>query len=102
MGGPFVSGWIISLFPFLSDNGRNPYLTEENTWRDGLNQMFGGITTKDFDYHMNQVPFIWNYHDNEMKLLFVGGLVGVSYEPDKSLLPIFGYAITKDKDIKSN
>ena len=30
-------------------------------------------------------------------MLFVGGLVGVVSEKDKSLLPIFGYSIMEDK-----
>jgi hypothetical protein len=32
----------------------------------------------------------------EIKMLFVGDLVGVVSEKDKSLLPIFGYSIMED------
>lgn len=47
---------------------------------------------------MNQVPFIWQYYDQEIKMLFVGGLVGVSVAAsDNALAPVFGYAVTENK-----
>lgn len=95
-GGPYVSGWLIALFPYLADNVKNRYITEEETWRDAGLNMFDGLTTENFSYHMNKVPFTWNYHGNEIKMLFVGGLIGVLQE-NKSLVPTFGYAITEDK-----
>ncbi len=49
---------------------------------------------------MNQIPFIWNYHATEIKMLFVGGLVGVLSEKDKSLMPIFGYSVMENKKIE--
>jgi hypothetical protein len=48
---------------------------------------------------MNQIPFTWNHSETEMKMLFVGGLIGIVSEIDKSLLPIFGYSIVEDKKI---
>jgi hypothetical protein len=56
------------------------------------------LITKSFAYHMNRVPFTWNYFGNETKMLFVGGLFGVSFdEKESSLTPIFGYSICEDK-----
>jgi hypothetical protein len=49
---------------------------------------------------MNQIPFVWNYLGTEIKMLFVGGLVGVLSEKDKALLPIFGYSVMEDKKIE--
>ena len=57
-----------------------------------------GITTNSFYYHMNNVPFIWNYFGNEIKMIFIGGLVGIRYETDKSLTPLFAYSIVQDKE----
>ena len=48
---------------------------------------------------MNQVPFTWIYYGQEIKMLFLGGLVGISHEKDNSLMPVFGYAVTEDKII---
>ena len=46
---------------------------------------------------MNQIPFDWSYIGTKVKMLFVGGLVGIVSEKDKSLLPIFGYSIMEDR-----
>ena len=47
---------------------------------------------------MNQVPFVWEYLGTEIKMLFVGGFVGVSAASnDKALEPVFGYAIAENK-----
>lgn len=76
-GGPYISGWIIALFPYLDAGSKNRYVFNGN-WKDASNEhYFGGLTTSSFKYHMNQIPFTWNYLGTEIKMLFVGGLVGV-------------------------
>lgn len=96
-GGPFISGWIIALFPYLDHNEENPYVFSEKKWKN-INDNDCGITTNSFYYHMNNVPFIWNYFGNEIKMIFIGGLVGIRYETDKSLTPLFAYSIVQDKE----
>lgn len=59
--------------------------------------MFSGLTTASFEYHMSQVPFTWNYHGTDIKMLFVGGLIGVMKGDDNELRPTFGYSIVEDK-----
>jgi hypothetical protein len=54
---------------------------------------------------MNQIPFLWNYSKDveteiRIKMLFVGGLVGVLSEKNKALLPIFGYSVMENKKIE--
>ena len=62
------------------------------------NDCYNGVTTRSFDYHMNQVPFIWDYPGQEIKMLFIGGMVGVSVNKiDNALEPVFGYAVTENK-----
>lgn len=97
-GGPYLTGWLLALFPYLKDSALNQYVWQE-TWQDSVHNAgpFSGITTNSFIYHMNQVPFIWNYFGTEVKMLFIGGLLGVQYEKDDSLTPIFGYGVTEDK-----
>jgi hypothetical protein len=97
-GGPFVTGWILSLFPYLADDSQNGYAWLEGGWRESVGgDFFSGVTTSQFDYHMNQVPFTWEYLGKEVKMLFIGGLVGIAYETDKSVAPVFGYAVTENK-----
>jgi len=62
----------------LKNNEENYYIFVNQTWKQ-IEGMFGGITTDSFDYHMNQVPFNWMYYENEIKMLFVGGLIGIGY-----------------------
>jgi hypothetical protein len=89
------------LFPYLDAGSKNRYVFNGN-WKDASNEhYFGGLTTSSFKYHMNQIPFMWNYLGTEIKMLFVGGLVGVVSEKDKSLLPIFGYSVMEDKKEKN-
>lgn len=33
------------------------------------------------------------------KMLFVGGFIGIRYETDKSLTPLFGYSIVQDEKL---
>ena len=89
---------MIGLFPYLRRGNKNRYIWD-GTWRDAwdANNRFSGLKTSCFDYHMNQVPFIWNYFGQDIKMLFVGGLIGLVYEKDNSLTPVFGYAVTEDK-----
>ena len=59
---------------------------------------FNGVTTSSFDYHMNQVPFTWVYYGDEIKMLFIGGMDGISASKvDNALVPVFGYAVTENK-----
>ena len=94
-GGPYLSGWIIALFPYLNKERENHFVFEK-TWRNVAESFGGGITTSSFDYHMNQVPFIWNYFGTEIKMLFVGGISGIKYGKDHSVTPLFSYAVVEE------
>jgi hypothetical protein len=85
----------------LHEGEANRYVWESN-WKESSKGGWGsGLTTSSFDYHMSQVPFVWDYHGDEIKMLFVGGLIGVLVEKDSALLPVFGYGITENK-VKTN
>ncbi len=89
------------MFPYLDTGSKNRYIFNGN-WKDVSNESyFSGLKTSSFKYHMNQIPFTWNYLGTDIKMLFVGGLVGVVSEKDKSLLPIFGYSVMEDKKEKN-
>jgi hypothetical protein len=78
----------------LKEGTKNPYVFEKS-WRESSKSI--GLNSSSFDYHMNQIPFDWSYIGTKVKMLFVGGLVGIVMENDESLLPIFGYSIMEDK-----
>lgn len=96
-GGPFITGWIIGLFPYLINELENMYIFDKNlTWRNSTSDDVFGYSTSSFPYHLNQVPFVWEYKDYEINMLFVGGLVGVKKSKDQTLTPVFGYGVATD------
>lgn len=98
-GGPYLSGWSISLFPYLKDNEKNMFVWEK-TWMDAYTNGFGGLTTADFRPTLSLVPFKWFYFGTEFELLFAGGLLGNKYNSeDKSIRSVFGYGVTNNREV---
>lgn len=96
-GGPFISGWILSLFPYLKRNTRN-YFVWEKDWSSSYDtNMLGGLVTSDFPLTLSNSSFIWDYYSTEYSMSFTGGMIGVNFnEATKSLKPIFGYAVVEN------
>lgn len=92
-GGPHVSGWINTLFPYLDDNRKN-YAIEYSKY---LNRPFdGGPNPDDFPIGLSSVPFKWEYYDITYNMRFVGGIIGVSQSEDLTVRPEAGWAIIDD------
>ena len=96
-GGPWVSGWINVLFPYLqAEEGpgwqRNPYL---DGWQEEPEDEFGGGPTHDdFPSGLSSVGFSWRYLTHELAMEFLGGFVGVSQDPGTlALRPAIGWAV---------
>ena len=80
-GGPFVSGWILKLFPYLSGNGRN---------------CFQVLTTDAFPSGLSLVPFTWFYVNLQFRMYFIGGFVGVKQDPESlAIRPEIGWAVVE-------
>jgi hypothetical protein len=96
-GGPYLSGWIISFFPFIENNAKNYYVWEKS-WKDAYDeQIFGGLVTSNFPITLNKVEFKWKYMDNEFDMVFIGGLMGINFNDfEKMLTPIFGFSICQE------
>jgi len=65
-GGPFINGWIIGLFPFLTCNDNMIENWHEST--DGSNR---------FEFSLNKVPIKWEC-GREIDMHYYGGMIGVS------------------------
>jgi Domain of unknown function (DUF4419) len=100
-GGPYVSGWINTLFPYLQPIAEgdvagipiaNDYVS---CWMDELSSTFGGgPQALDFPLGLSKVPFLWKFHGDSYPMEFVSGFVGVSQDPvDRSLRPAIGWAV---------
>jgi len=76
-GGPFVTGWINVLFPYLvrRRTSRNCRFWNHSAtrWEDGA-----GHTAAEFPTGLSSAPFSWKYLDSEFPMVFTGGFVGVS------------------------
>ena len=101
-GGPYINGWIITLFPYCSipslrpdseSTFRNPYLED---WNDeSKKRWFHGMTTDMFPRGIVSTPFKWAYFGKEIPMHFYAGFMVVSQDPNSfSLRPMVGWAVT--------
>ena len=92
-GGPYVSGWITTLFPYIGkDNTKNQYM---HLWfsGDGGNP-FCGVTTDQFSPGFCSTPFIWEFPGTEYAMQFYSGFMAVSQDPNTlALRPEIGWAV---------
>ena len=87
-GGPYISGWILKLFPYL-DGKRNAWLEEEPG-------RFSGPVTSSFPSGLSRAPFTWHYLVTDFKMDFIGGFVGVKQDPQSlALRPEMGWAVVE-------
>jgi hypothetical protein len=84
-GGPFITGWITHLFPYLK-NGSD--FTERN---DFSNNGYS-YTTDTFPLGMAKVPFKWKYFQEEFKMELAAGFSGFQIK-DGSLTPQVGWFV---------
>lgn len=100
-GGPWVRGWINTLFPYLrketSGLVRNEYLT---AWTKPLKNPRDAVGPRpsEISSGLSQVPFIWKYLGLNLPMQFVGGFVGVAQDDVTfAVRPAIGWAV-RDAD----
>jgi hypothetical protein len=97
-GGPYIKGWLIKLFPYLSTTSNGPrmnsYIDTEPT------REYSGLKTNDFCNGISQADFVWSYPGADFKMEFVAGFIGVMQDKTTlALRPEIGWAV---KDRKSD
>ena len=91
-GGPFISGWLIVLFPYLA-KGRDKQLIK-NSHLNWEKSSFNGIKDCDFPPSLAKAPFVWNYYGANFNYQFVAGITGVDQlEEDAMIVPRIGWAV---------
>ena len=113
-GGPFTSGWITALFPYLK--GPDGQVTIRSRWlsrggRDLKYILFPsdhkrrarekagqgipmGPTASRFPGGLSRAPFVWKYGLETHQMEFLGGFVGVSQDNGTlALRPEIGWAV---------
>jgi hypothetical protein len=95
-GGPYVTGWINTLFPYV-EAGHKPSLMRNEfatKWAEGFGQFHGGPTADQFPTGLSKAPFIWNYLGTKIHMELIGGFVGVSQDPETfAVRPALGWAV---------
>lgn len=107
-GGPYVSGWINTLFPYIKRDFRsaspsagellpNPFM---ETWDTVPDEHVCGPTVTQFPWGLSRAPFLWHYVFVDVPMEFLGGFVGMSQNPDTlAVRPAIGWAVRKTADI---
>jgi hypothetical protein len=104
-GGPYVTGWINVLFPYLEDGGApepNPLLARWAKWATrprGAHRSNGprlGPALEHFPRGYSVASFTWNHLDTDLPMDFLGGFVGLSQdEHTLALRPAIGWAVRR-------
>ncbi len=108
-GGPKITGWITSFFPYLKDyeTGRAENPVEELFKGGGedIDQILDpdqnpnhgfvhGPTIEKLPGGLSKAPFRWQYFDKTTEMEFLGGFVGVAQDPQTlALRPEIGWAV---------
>ena len=103
-GGPYVSGWINTLFPYikrhpewsLKDPGELQVNEFAYRWEGAAGEKENGPTSTQFPWGLSRAPFVWHYYLKNIPMEFVGGFVGASQNPDTmTVRPAIGWAVRK-------
>jgi hypothetical protein len=102
-GGPYTTGWINVLFPYIENGNtnaytsRNPYVYSWSTAMDDMHRwMGGGPETNSFPMGLSKVPFEWSFPNLNLTfdMEFLGGFVGISQDSQTlALRPEIGWAV---------
>jgi hypothetical protein len=100
-GGPYVTGWINVLFPYLSylEGGGGPLVKFMRndyalTWSHDMDAPFRGTTVGAFPRGLSHVPVIWQYLNTTIPMTLSGGFVGISQDPRTlAVRPAIGWGV---------
>jgi hypothetical protein len=95
-GGPYVTGWINVLLPYVLDHtGKITANPNVHTWKKGMGSPFGGGPSDPFlPSGLSIAPFLWRYLGQELRMELMGGFAGVSQDRRTlALAPEIGWAV---------
>lgn len=94
-GGPYVSGWLTWLFPYLERGEQNQYVGKL------VQGPFAGLGDGDFPSSISRVPFVWDYFGKQLRYEFLAGHTGVVQDPRSlEVRPILGWAVRMDVNVE--
>lgn len=102
-GGPFVTGWINVLFPYLSIEKYREEELIRSMKRNAFARILeagervpygGGPRTSDYPHGFSVAPFLWKYLGTDFPMELLGGFTGVSQDPQSlAVRPVIGWAV---------
>lgn len=98
-GGPYITGWIIKFFPYISQGNqkmvKNPYIEREPK------EFMEGLQTNEFNNGLSKADFIWNYFGKENEMEFLAGFIGIKQDKNTlTLKPEIGWLVKDKNNIK--
>ena len=100
-GGPYISGWINTLFPYLHDSDAGKVVFRFNPWVlwNPESDDRDGPTEGQFPSGLSRAPFVWKYLTHEYAMAFHGGFVGVAQDPiTRVVQSAIGWAVSEDTE----
>ena len=113
--GPFVTGWIVNLFPYLNPITDDlPFLNaingaqsdsvatfRRNPWVEIKPSTVNGPKIDHFPHLPAKAPFVWEFMTTKYQMEFIGGLIGIKQDPQTlSLRPEIGWAVWEAGAVK--
>ncbi len=98
---PYITGWILNFFPYLTPLSREPDSHSSspasycrNPWINSWPSKHEGLEPDRIPHLPARVPFKWEYYEIEYDMEFIGGLLGVRQDPDTLCLrPEIGWGV---------
>ena len=90
-----LSGWLQTLFPYLSSGEPNPYLRH---WKKCTETHMLGPSPSDIPSQLSSVPLKWVHLGNKYPLHIHAGFRGVAQKSGRTLEIVLGWYATNDPD----
>ncbi|MBA4192744.1 MAG: hypothetical protein C0467_32665 [Planctomycetaceae bacterium] len=102
-GGPYISGWLVRLFPYLNQGEYQiarvtPLRTDLRnfllTHPIGGDKRGHGLMHHQLPASISAVPFVWQYLDKSFDYQFLAGVMAITQDPgSKAIRPRVGWAV---------
>lgn len=105
-GGPFVSGWINALFPYVEDHDGRTFRGNEymELWRkEPEDDDAHGLAAHSIPCGLSKAPFQWNYLGHILAMEFWGGFTGITQDPvTLAVRPAIGWVVCEEPGVATN
>jgi len=88
-GGPYITGWILNFFPYFNKRVNN--------------FKYGMVTSSDVPNQVSDIPFIWEYFEENIPMRFYGGFMGAEFDIENCLVkPAYFWSVNYEEENQEN